>query len=43
MGCSSVKIEGITNPVVLEAMACSVALSLTTDLQVSHYDWCWIA
>jgi ribonuclease HI len=43
MGCSSIKIEGITNPEVLEAMACSVALSLTTDLQVSHYDWCWIA
>jgi ribonuclease HI len=32
MGCLSLKIEGITNPVVLEAMACSESLSLATGL-----------
>jgi hypothetical protein len=33
IGCSSVRVNEITNPVVLEALACSEAMSLVVNLQ----------
>jgi hypothetical protein len=33
IGCSSVRLNGITNPAVLEALACSEAMSLAVNLQ----------
>jgi ribonuclease HI len=35
VGCSSVRVVGITDPTVLEAMACVEALCLATDLQAT--------
>jgi hypothetical protein len=37
LGCLSIKVEGITNPVPLDAMACAEALSLATELQARNF------
>jgi ribonuclease HI len=36
LGCSSIKVNGISCLVILEAMACAEAMSLAADLQASR-------
>lgn len=36
LGASAITIDGITNPEVLEAMACAEALSLASDMQLNN-------